>query len=106
MKTASTYPLAQHDARVIRWGLPGLALLTAFTALPLLVRGVPSAPWPLFVLVVATALRLGLAVFRQACGMNPLAWLLFKLAGDDPAEMADEYRRQVAARKRLEGSGR
>lgn len=90
---------AARDAAAARWGLPSLAICVLFLGLPRLLPGAPPVPWPLFLLVAVLALRVGQAVLRESCGMSPLAWLCFRLAGDDPQEALAQHLR----RKRLNG---
>jgi len=90
---------ALRDERAVRWGMPSLAACVLFLGLPRLLPAAPPVPWPLFLLVAVLAVRVGQAVLREACGMSPVAWLCFRLAGDDPQEDLEQHRR----RQRLRG---
>lgn len=82
-----------RDSR-IAVGMASMGIMAlAFSAISMLPSGPPaSLPWPLVLAASAVAARTGWLVARQACGMSPLAWACFTLAGEDPAEALSRSR--------------
>lgn len=98
-ETLSRDGRALRDERAVRWGMPSLAACVLFLGLPRLLPAAPPVPWPLFLLTAILAVRVGQALLRESCGMSPIAWICFRLAGDDPHEAQEQHRR----RQRLHG---